>query len=81
MQRHYSQIFLSWQLGRSCNTAKSISNYTQIIHQWHFLLPNKENLPKYNFRNTNSWHVAQWVSRDTSDTPPPTANLKKSDYS
>ena len=55
----YSQIFLSWHLGRSCNTAKSVCNYTQIIHQWRFLLPNEKNLPKYNFRNTNSWHVAQ----------------------
>ena len=36
---------------------------------------------KYNFINTNSWHVAQWVSRDMSDAPPPSANLKKSDYS
>ena len=36
---------------------------------------------KYNFRNTNSWHGAQWVSRDMSDAPPPTANLKKYDYS
>ena len=38
-------------------------------------------LNNYNFRNTNSWHVAQWVSRDMSDTPLPSANLKKSDYS
>ena len=40
-----------------------------------------EKKAKYNFRNTNPWHVAQWVSRDTSDAPPPSANLKKSDYS
>ena len=31
--------------------------------------------------NTNSWHVAQWVSCDMSDAPPPSDNLKKSDYS
>ena len=36
---------------------------------------------KYNFINTSSWHVAQWVSRDMSDALPPSANLKKSDYS
>ena len=29
-----------------------------------------------NFRNTNSWHVAQWLSHYMSDAPSPSANLK-----
>ena len=38
---------------------------------------------KYDWRITNCWHVAQWVSRHISNATPPSANLanlKKSDY-
>ena len=70
----YSQIFFKLAVGGVPATLPNLFKMISKLKQKHVVFEKKG---KYNFRNTNSWHVAQWVSRDMSDAPPQTANLKK----